>query len=259
MMEQIMPRWRNGWVKGCMAGLLAAVAATGVSAQDGAKVELPADQVEAIVRDYLMREPEIIYEALQELQRRETAAEAERRKVALTAKKDDLFNSAASPVGGNPEGDVTLVEFFDYRCGYCRRVVGSLRALVDQDDDLRVVFKEFPILGEDSVRASRAALAAERQGLYMPLHFALMQADDLSMEGIMQAAAGVGLDTGQLAADMESPEVQAEIAATYALARELGIEGTPAFVIDDELIPGAVSQERLAALIDEARTGCATC
>jgi protein-disulfide isomerase len=258
-MEQIMPRWRNGWAKGCVAGLLAALAATGVSAQDGTKVELPADQVEAIVRDYLMREPEIIYEALQELQRRETAAEAERRKIALTAKKDDLFHSAASPVGGNPEGDVTLVEFFDYRCGYCRRVVGSLRALVDQDEDLRVVFKEFPILGEDSVRAARAALAAERQGLYMPLHFALMETDDLSMDGIMQAAAGVGLDTGQLAADMESPEVQAEIAATYALARDLGIEGTPAFVVDDELIPGAVSQERLAALIDEARADCATC
>jgi protein-disulfide isomerase len=263
-MEQIMPRWRNGWVEGCMAGLLAALVAAGVSAQEGETrgdpgIELPADQVEAIVRDYLMREPEIIYEALQELQRRETAAEAERRTAALTARKDDLFHSAASPVGGNPEGDVTLVEFFDYRCGYCRRVVGALRALVDQDEDLRVVFKEFPILGEDSVRASRAALAAERQGLYMPLHFALMAADDLSMDGIMQAAAGVGLDTGQLAQDMESPEVQAEIAATYALARDLGIEGTPAFVVDDELIPGAVSQERLAALIDEARTDCATC
>jgi protein-disulfide isomerase len=263
-MEQIMPRWRNGWVKGCIAGLLAAVAAAGVSAQEaetggGPRFELPADQVEAIVRDYLMREPQIIYDALQELQRRETAAEAERRKVALTARKDDLFHSAASPVGGNPEGDVTLVEFFDYRCGYCRRVVGSLRALVDQDEDLRVVFKEFPILGEDSVRAARAALAAERQGLYMPLHFALMATDDLSMDGIMQAAAGVGLDTGQLAQDMESPEVQAEIAATYELARALGIEGTPAFVIDDELIPGAVSQERLASLIDEARTDCATC
>ena len=129
-----------------------------------------------------------------------------------------------------------------------------MRALVEEDDDLRVVFKEFPILGEDSVRASRAALAAERQGLYMPLHFALMEADDLSMDGIMQVAAGVGLDTEQLAADMESPEVQAEIAATYELARSLGIEGTPAFVVGDELIPGAVSQEQLAALIDEART-----
>jgi protein-disulfide isomerase len=239
--------------------VLVALAATGVSAQDGTKVELPADQVEAIVRDYLMREPEIIYEALQELQRRETAAEAERRKVALTAKKDDLFNSAASPVGGNPEGDVTLVEFFDYRCGYCRRVVGSLRALVDQDEDLRVVFKEFPILGEDSVRASRAALAAERQGLYMPLHFALMAADDLSMEGIMATAAGVGLDTERLAQDMASPEIEAEISANYALANQLGIEGTPAFVVDDELIPGAVSQERLASLIDEARANCVTC
>lgn len=257
-----MPGRRNGWLKGCMAGLLVGLAATGASAQEaetGARVELPADQVEAIVRDYLLREPEIIYEALQELQRREAAAEAERRKAALTARKDELFHSAGSPVGGNPEGDVTLVEFFDYRCGYCRRVVGALRALVEQDEDLRVVFKEFPILGEDSVRAARAALAAERQGLYMPLHFALMAADDLSMEGIMQAAAGVGLDTQQLAVDMESPEIQAEIAATYELARDLGIEGTPAFVIDDELIPGAVSQERLAALVDEARTDCATC
>jgi protein-disulfide isomerase len=262
-MEQIMPRWRNGWVAGCMAGLLAALAATGASAQDGTpdgtKVELPADQVEAIVRDYLMREPEIIYEALQELQRRETAAEAERSKLAVTARKDDLFQSAASPVGGNPDGDVTLVEFFDYRCGYCRRVAGSLRALVEQDQDLRIVFKEFPILGEDSVRAAHASLAAERQGLYMPFHFALMAAEDLSMDGIMLVAAGVGLDTEQLAQDMQSPEVQAELVATYALARELGIEGTPAFVIDDELIPGAVSQERLATLIDEARTDCATC
>jgi protein-disulfide isomerase len=263
-MEQIMPRWRNGWVKGCMAGLLAALAATGLAAQDGETrrgpgIELPADQVEAIVRDYLMREPEIIYEALQELQRRETAAETERRKAALTARKDDLFHSTASPVGGNPEGNITLVEFFDYRCGYCRRVVGSLRALVDQDEGLRVVFKEFPILGEDSVRAARAALAAERQGLYMPFHFALMAADDLSMAGIVQVAAGVGLDTDQLAKDMELPEIQAEITANYALARELGIEGTPAFVIGDNLVPGAVTEERLAALIDEARTNCVAC
>ncbi len=259
-MEQNMPRWRNGWVGGM--ALAALLVATGAAAEDqatGTAIELPADQVEAIVRDYLLREPEIIYQALQELQRREAAAEAERRKAALTGRQDDLFHSAASPVGGNPEGDVTLVEFFDYRCGYCRRVVGSVRALVEQDEELRVVFKEFPILGEDSVRASRAALAAERQGLYMPLHFALMATDDLSMDGIMAAAAGVGLDTAQLALAMESPEVQAEIEATFALARDLGIEGTPAFVIDDELIPGAVSLERLAALIDEARTDCVTC
>jgi protein-disulfide isomerase len=254
-MERIMPRWHERWIGGCVAaGIVVAVIATGASAQDNTKGELPADQVEAIVRDYLMREPQIIYEALQELQRRETAAEAERQKVALTAKRDDLFHSTASPVGGNAEGDVTLVEFFDYHCGYCRRVVGSLRALSEQDNNLRIVFKEFPILGEDSVRAARAALASERQGLYMPFHFALMGASDLSMDGIMQTAAGVGIDTEQLAADMQLPEIQAEISANYALARELGIEGTPAFVVGEQLIPGAVSEERLAALIDEART-----
>jgi protein-disulfide isomerase len=246
-----------------MAGLLTALVASGALAQAGSQsepaIELPADQVEAIVRELLMREPEIVYQALQELQRRETAAQAERSKAVVLARKDDLFHNAASPVGGNPEGDVTLVEFFDYRCGYCRRVVNSVRQLVEQDDGLRVVFKEFPILGDDSVRAARAALAAERQGLYMPLHFALMAADDLSMQGIMTVAAGVGLDTERLAQDMASPEIEAEIAANYALANELGIEGTPAFVIDDELVPGAVSQERLASLIDEARANCVTC
>jgi protein-disulfide isomerase len=256
-MEQTMRRWRVAWAGGCLvAGLVATASA---SAQEQPKVELPADQIEAIVRDYLLREPEIIYQALQELQRRETAAEEARQKEALTAKRDVLFRRAATPVVGNPDGDVTLVEFFDYRCGYCRKVVGSVQALVERDEDLRVAFKEFPILGEDSVRAARAALAAERQGLYMPFHVALMAADDLSMDGIMQVAAGVGLDTGQLAQDMALPEIQAEITANYELARELGIEGTPAFVVGDNLIPGAVSEERLTALIDEARTNCATC
>jgi protein-disulfide isomerase len=263
-MEQTMPRWRKGWIGGCVAGLVGALAAAGVAAQDAGggstpKVELPVDQVEAIVRDLLRREPELVYQALQELQRRETAAEAERSKAALIAKKDDLFHNAASPVGGNPEGDVTLVEFFDYHCAYCRRVVNSVRALIEEDQGLRVVFKEFPILGEDSVRAARAALAAEKQGLYMPLHFALMASNDLSMNGIMKTAADVGLDVERLAEDMNSPAIQEEINASYDLARDLGINGTPAFVVDDELIPGAVSQEHLAALIDEARTSCTTC
>lgn len=220
-----MPRRRGRWASCLVAGLLATMATASAWAQDSTpKAELPVDQVEAIVRDYLMREPEIIYRALEELQRREAAAAAERSKAALTARQDDLLHHASTPVGGNPDGNVTLVEFFDYHCGYCRRVVTSVRALVDRDEDLRMVFKEFPILGEDSVRASRAALAAERQGLYQPFHFALMAADDLSMEGIMAVAAGVGLDTAQLASDMELPEIQDEISRNYALARELGID-----------------------------------
>lgn len=258
-----MPRRRGRWAGCLVAGLLATMAMASAWAQDSApgtpKVELPVDQVEAIVRDYLMREPEIIYQALEELQRREAAAAAERSKAALIARQDDLFHHASTPVGGNPDGNVTLVEFFDYHCAYCRRVVSSVRALVDRDEELRMVFKEFPILGEDSVRASRAALAAERQGLYQPFHFALMAADDLSMEGIMAVAAEVGLDTAQLASDMELPEIQEEIKANYALAQALGIEGTPAFVVGEQLIPGAVSEERLTALIEEARADCASC
>ncbi len=211
------------------------------------------------MRDYLMREPEIIYQALQELQRRQSAAEAEHRKATLAARQDDLFHNASTPVAGNPDGDVTVVEFFDYHCTYCRRVVDSVRALIERDQNLRVMFKEFPILGEESVQAAHAALAAERQGLYLPFHLALMGASDLSMSGVMQVAAGVGLDTEQLAQDMERPEIKAEIDANYALARDLGINGTPAFVVGDELIPGAVSEERLASLINEARTNCATC
>jgi len=256
-----MPRWQ-GMRAGASAvvALFAAMVMTSAAAQDSASqtpaaaTELPVEQVEAIVRDYLMREPQVIYDALQELQRREAVAEAEKRKATLAARKDDLFHKASTPVAGNTDGDVTLVEFFDYHCGYCRRVVGSMRALVDRDENLRVVFKEFPILGEESVHAARAALAADRQGLYLPFHFALMASEDLSIEGIMQSASSVGLDTTQLAEDMQSPEIEAEIAANYALARELGIEGTPAFVVGDELIPGAVSEERLASLIDAART-----
>jgi protein-disulfide isomerase len=158
-------------------------------------------------------------------------------------------------VGGNPDGDVTLVEFFDYRCTYCRRVVSSMQALLQEDRKLRIVFKELPVLGEDSVRAARAALAAERQGRYTPFHFALMTSEDLSPDAIRQLAAEVGLDPDRLEQDMNAPEIQAAIDANYRLAQELGIEGTPAFVIGDELIPGAVDKGRLEALIADARAG----
>ena len=138
------------------------------------------------------------------------------------------LEAAHTPVGGNPDGDVTLVEFFDYRCAYCRRVVPSMQALLDEDPELRVVFKELPVLGRDSVRAARAALASRTQGGYVPFHFALMSADDLSIEGIRAVAAAVGLDADRLEADMASPEVNAAIEANYELgqrARDRGHAG----------------------------------
>ena len=229
------------------------------AAAPATRAEQPADlsvqQIEKIVREYLLREPEIIYQALEELQRRQAEAEAARQQAAIAENRSELLNDPASPVGGNPDGDVTLVEFFDYRCAYCRRVVSSMRALLDEDRDLRVVFKELPVLGPDSERAARAALASRRQGGYVPFHFALMAAEDLSLQGIRAAAEAVGLDPDRLEADMAAPEVNAAIQANYALANELGIEGTPAFVIGTQLIPGAVDKARLEQLIREARSG----
>jgi protein-disulfide isomerase len=229
------------------------------AAAPATRAEQPADlsvqQIEKIVREYLLREPEIIYQALEELQRRQAEAEAARQQAAIAENRSELLKDPASPVGGNPDGDVTLVEFFDYRCAYCRRVVSSMRALLDEDRDLRVVFKELPVLGPDSERAARAALASRRQGGYVPFHFALMAAEDLSLQGIRAAAEAVGLDPDRLEADMSAPEVNAAIQANYALANELGIEGTPAFVIGTQLIPGAVDKARLEQLIREARSG----
>jgi protein-disulfide isomerase len=218
-------------------------------------VTLPRDQVERIVREYLMREPEVIYEAIQELQKRREMAEADRQKQVISARQDQIFKSELDPVVGDPNGDVTLVEFFDYHCGYCRSMVAGLRDLVETDKKLRFVFKEFPVLGPDSVLAARAALAARQQApeKYYDFHLALMASQDLSLETIKQVASDAGLDVDQLQADMESEPVKQAIDANQALAQDLGINGTPSFIIGDKLIPGAIDIKQLAALIDQHR------
>lgn len=236
-----------------MVGLILGWSADRSAGAEEAKVDLPVEQIETIVREYLLREPEVVFEALQELQRRQAAAAAAEQRAAVIANRTELLNDPAAPVGGAPEASVTLVEFFDYRCAYCRRVVSSMRALLDENPDLRIVFKELPVLGADSVRASKAALASHNQDGYVPFHFALMTSDDLSMAGIRATAQGVGLDPDQLETDMAAPEIAAAIDANYALASKLGIEGTPAFIVGDELIPGAVEKSRLEELIEQAR------
>lgn len=242
--------------RACLAvGIVLGMAAPAHAEEPAEAAELPVEQIEKIVREYLLREPEVIYDALEELQRRQAEAAAARQRAAIAANESKLLDDPSSPVGGNPDGDVTLIEFFDYRCAYCRRVVSSMRALLDEDRGLRVVFKELPVLGPDSVRAAQAALASRKQARYVPFHFALMTSDDLSLAGIRAAARAVGLDPDRLEADMAAPEVLAAIEANYALANELGIEGTPAFVIGDQLIPGAVDKVRLEQLIAQARSG----
>jgi protein-disulfide isomerase len=178
----------------------------------------------------------------------------EKAKKALSEKRRELERDRDSPVLGNPNGDVTLVEFFDYRCGYCKQVAGTIQALATEDKQLRIVMKEFPILGKDSVFASRAAVAAQRQGKYASFHMALMNhKGQLTEEAVLKTAASVGLDVDRLRAEMGREEIDAQLRRNYELAQELQIRGTPAFIVGDELIPGAVDLRTLRRKIAELR------
>lgn len=231
--------------------LLAALVPAAARGQGGPAMSV--QEVERIVKEYLLREPEVLYEALQELQRRRDATEAERQRELLAEHRAALVASPDDPVLGDPAGDVTLVEFMDYRCGYCRSMAPALRSLLETDRRVRLVIKEFPILGPDSVTAARAALAAKKQGRYAEFHWALLQARDLSEAAILELARRQGLDPERLARDMRSAKVERVVERNRALADALGITGTPSFVIGDALIPGAAPVARLAELIAKAR------
>lgn len=216
--------------------------------------QTPALDFDQRVRDYLLNNPEVIVESLQRREtRRRASAEAEVR-AALAARKEEILRDPDSPVGGNPDGDVTLVEFADYNCPYCRRVAPTLVEAVGADPELRIVYKEIPILGPNSVFAAKAALAAQRQGKYVDFHRALMNAKGVAAEGLVFAiAAKVGLDVEQLKADMEAPWVQAGIDRNLALSRALGINGTPSFVVGDRIVSGAIDLNAIQQLIARAR------
>jgi protein-disulfide isomerase len=234
-----------------LAGALLLPLGPSTSAQD----KLPTEEVERIVREYLLREPVVIYQAIQELQKRQQIAETSRQKAMIAQHGDDIFRHRDDPVAGNPSGDVTLVEFFDYRCGYCRSMSASLRALIGADEQLRFVFKELPVLGPESVAAARAGLAAAKldKGSYAGFHFALMESKDLTQDAILQVAVRHGYDREELAAEMNQGWVQARIDENLALAEKLGISGTPSFVVGETLIPGAVEIGQLAGLVGAQR------
>ena len=218
--------------------------------------EMSQEEFEARVRDYLLANPEVILEAVQRLQEREEAAQAAAAQQAITDRADEILSDPDSPVGGNPDGDVTLVEFFDYNCTYCRRVAPVMAEAVAADPALRVVYKEFPILGEGSVFAARAALAAHRQGedRYQAFHAAMMEFPGQIVEQtVIAVAEEVGLDVEQLRSDMEDPAIQAMIDRNYDLAQALGINGTPGFVIGDTVVPGAIDLGAMQQAIADAR------
>jgi len=210
--------------------------------------------VEQVVEQYIRAHPEIIEQTLQALQIKREAEERERVSNLIATKQAELLNDPNSPVSGNPEGDVTVVEFFDYRCGYCKRVAGTVTQLQQEDPNVRVVYKDYPILGEASVLAARAALASKAQGKHLAFHEALLASkNELTQETILKIATAVGLDKERLNTDMQAPTLLAIIEGNRTLARELGINGTPGFIIGTELVPGALDLKDLKNLIREVR------
>ncbi|MBL9011475.1 MAG: thioredoxin domain-containing protein [Alphaproteobacteria bacterium] len=222
-----------------------------------AAAEMDRAEVEKIVREYLLANPEILNEMIAELQEREQMSAAEKAKTGIAQNKEALYNDGFSHVAGNPNGDVTLIEFFDYRCGYCRKVRADLVTLMEQDSGVRLILKELPILSEASHEAAKAAIAAQNQGgdLYWKFHQAMLEADGLDSAAIYDIAAGVGLDVARLKTDMEDPAVEKKIEQTHDLASKIGVDGTPAFIIGDKLVPGALDADGLKELVEAQRSG----
>lgn len=226
----------------------------GFRVQRASLTEAGPDAFEERVRTYLLENPEVIAEALQRLQERRRVAERSEVQSIIKATADELLRDPASPVGGNPDGDATLVEFFDYNCPYCRKMGPVMVELEALDPKLRIVYKEFPILGPNSTAAAKVALAVHRQGKYTEFHKAMMQAQGSADEAsALEVAQKLGLDMERLKQDMNAPDIQAAIDRNLALAQALRINGTPSFVIGDQIIPGQTILRVLQEQIERAR------
>ncbi len=242
-----------------LSRFLIAFALVALPAVAGAQTSPPPldrEAIEKIVREYLMKNPEVIIEAVQELEKRQAQARDQAAKQTIAQRKAELTKDPDTPVGGNPDGDVTIVEFFDYHCGYCKRAHPTMQSVIKGDSKIRVAYKQMPILTPNSRVAAAGALAADKQGKYKEMHNALMEArGELTKERVLKIAADLKLDTEKLEKDMASPAVTQQIDRSLELAKSLGIDGTPAFVIGNKVIPGAVDASVIRAAVAEARKG----
>ena len=246
------------WLRAVVAALplLAAVPA----AADNSP--LTRQDVETIVREYLIANPEVLEEAFAALQSKRLAAATQERSAAIAQFREELERSPYGAVIGNPDGDVTLVEFFDYNCGFCRRALSDLDDLVAQDPNLRVVLKEFPVLGEASMKAAAVSIAVHQVApdKYADFHTQLLEvegrADDTAAFAVAEALA---IPRSEIDAAMASDSVRKTVEESYRLAKALQLDGTPSYVVGDAVEEGAVGSETLKSRINVARCGTAIC
>jgi protein-disulfide isomerase len=234
-------------------------AASAQSFSDGQRGE-----IETIIKSYLLAHPEVLEEAMAELNKRQAAAETEKHEASVATNADAIFNSPRGVVLGNKDGDVTFVEFFDYNCGYCKRAMADMLDLMKTDPKLKVVLKEFPVLSEGSVEAAKVAVAVRMQDAsgkkYLDFHQRLLGGRGPADKArAMAAAKEAGLDTARIEKDLASPEVRATIEENFKLAESMGMNGTPSYVIGKQVVIGAVGLDGLKEKIGIARCGKATC
>lgn len=236
-----------------MASLSPAVAGSFTDAQKA--------EMQDIIRGYLLDNPELLREMAAKLEVKDKQAEENQRSNVLLTSKEEVFRTPGDPSIGNPKGDVTVVEFLDYNCGWCKKSMSEVSTLLKADPNLKVVFKEFPIFGEHSEYAARAALAAQNQGKYWELHQAMFsQEGQVTTDMVNQLAEGLGLDMVKLKTDIGSKEIGERIAANMQLGKNLAINGTPAFVIDDQVYGGYLPLDGMSQAVAEVRAnGCKLC
>jgi protein-disulfide isomerase len=249
-----------------LAPALIALAALGATKPAAAQSfnDTQRSDIEAIVKNYLIAHPEVLEEAMNELSKRQAAAEEQKHQESIAKNADTIFNSPRGVMLGNKDGDVTFVEFFDYNCGYCKRAMADMLDLLKNDHRLKVVLKEFPVLSEGSVEAAKVAVAVRMQDptgqKYLDFHQKLLGGRGPADKArAMAAAKDAGLDTARIEKDMQSPEVKATIEENFKLAEDMGMNGTPSYVIGKQVVVGAVGLDGLKEKIGVARCGKATC
>jgi len=214
------------------------------------------EQMNKLIHDYLMNNPKVLIEAIEHAEASVKDEEQNQATAALKAHREELERDPTSGVLGNPKGDVTIVEFFDYRCPYCKSTVPTLQTLIGQDQKVRLVLKEFPILGKESVFASRVALAVKKHGKYAEFHDAMFalktKVDD---QQTLEVVKSLGLDPDQIKKEADGSDIDAVLKHNYDLARALNLSGTPAFVIGDTLLPGAVDLKDFQTAVATVRKG----